>query len=249
MALCTRRRKLGICVGSRTFFTRRSMSSPYTPSALGFARATRVLPPVVCQAFVSALFIVGLCLWPFVAGRLVLVDVPSRRELASKNVYNVKGAAMHWQGSGDFLCLRTVVVKKTGKKGRKEFTQLEIFRMREKDIPVDNLRLNDVALQLHWEEGAGEKLRSRLVLFFPLFLFHRGVAARTRRATRLFRECLCDSQGSALCSSCKKKGRPTRTCASSASSTATSRVRRCCPGWFKARSSFLPELLRFCGRA
>ena len=89
----------------------------------------------------------------FCTGRLILVDIPSRRELASKNVYNVKGAAMHWQSNGDFLCLRTMVFKKTGKKGRKEFTQLEIFRMREKDIPVDNLQLNDLAVQLHWEDG------------------------------------------------------------------------------------------------
>lgn len=47
-------------------------------------------------------------------GRLLLVDIPSRRELSSKNVYNVKGASMHWQTKGDFLCLRTVVFKKTG---------------------------------------------------------------------------------------------------------------------------------------
>lgn len=92
------------------------------------------------------------------SGRLILVEVPSRRELASKNVYNVKGAAMHWQGSGDFLCLRTMVYKKTGKKGRKELTQLEIFRMREKDIPVDNLQLNDLAVQLHWEDGPSQSL-------------------------------------------------------------------------------------------
>ncbi|EPR58434.1 putative eukaryotic translation initiation factor [Toxoplasma gondii TgCatPRC2] len=90
-------------------------------------------------------------------GRLLLVEIPSRRELSSKNVYNVKGASMHWQSKGDFLCLRTVAFKKTGKKGKKEFTQLEIFRMREKDIPVDNVQLNDVAVQLHWEEGYSKR--------------------------------------------------------------------------------------------
>ncbi|CDI77559.1 Eukaryotic translation initiation factor 3 subunit 9, putative [Eimeria acervulina] len=90
-------------------------------------------------------------------GRLILVDIPSRRELASKNVYNVRGAAMHWQGNGDFLCLKTMVFKKTGKKGRKEFSQLEIFRMREKDIPVDNIQLTDLAVQLHWEDGPSKR--------------------------------------------------------------------------------------------
>lgn len=57
---------------------------------------------------------------------------------------------------------QTVVFKKTGKKGRKEFTQLEIFRMREKAIPVDNVQLNDVALQLHWEEGYSKRLHGRI---------------------------------------------------------------------------------------
>eukprot|EP00070_Physeter_catodon_P039232 XP_028346126.1 uncharacterized protein LOC114486388 [Physeter catodon] len=52
---------------------------------------------------------------------------------------------------------QTAVFKKTGKKGRKEFTQLEIFRMREKDIPVDNVQLPDVAVQLHWEEGYSKR--------------------------------------------------------------------------------------------
>ncbi|KAF8820624.1 putative eukaryotic translation initiation factor [Cardiosporidium cionae] len=87
-------------------------------------------------------------------GRLLLIEVPSRKELACKNVYNVDDASMHWQSKGDFLALRTIVRKKTGKKGRKTFTQLEIFRMREKNIPVDIIHIEDVRVkQLHWEEG------------------------------------------------------------------------------------------------
>eukprot|EP00920_Eleutheroschizon_duboscqi_P011864 GHVT01028322.1.p1 GENE.GHVT01028322.1~~GHVT01028322.1.p1 ORF type:complete len:709 (+),score=149.41 GHVT01028322.1:445-2571(+) len=91
-------------------------------------------------------------------GRLVLVEIPSRKELASKNVYNVQDASMHWQSKGDYMCLRTAVFKKTSKKGRREFTQLEIFRMREKDIPVDNLQIEDMAVkQLHWDEGFSKR--------------------------------------------------------------------------------------------
>lgn len=91
-------------------------------------------------------------------GRLLLVEVPSRKELATKNVYNVREASMHWQSAGDYLCLRTVVWKKTGKKGRKPITQLEIFRMREKNIPVDNIQIEDMTVrQLHWEEGPSKR--------------------------------------------------------------------------------------------
>lgn len=38
--------------------------------------------------------------------RLVLVEMPSRVELASRNIYNVCGASMHWQERGDYLCLK-----------------------------------------------------------------------------------------------------------------------------------------------
>eukprot|EP00921_Rhytidocystis_pertsovi_P022281 GHVQ01035633.1.p1 GENE.GHVQ01035633.1~~GHVQ01035633.1.p1 ORF type:complete len:722 (-),score=120.78 GHVQ01035633.1:507-2672(-) len=88
-------------------------------------------------------------------GRLLLVEVPSREEVASKNVFNVREASLKWQSKGDYLCLRAVVARKTGKKGRKEYTQLEIFRLREKNIPVDTVHIEDVVVkQLHWEEGS-----------------------------------------------------------------------------------------------
>ncbi|AFZ81125.1 eukaryotic translation initiation factor, putative [Theileria equi strain WA] len=90
--------------------------------------------------------------------RLVLLEIPSRRELSSRNVYNVCGSAMHWQANGDCLCLRTTISKKTGKKGRKQFNQLEIFRLRERNIPVDTIQIEDVTVkQLHWEEGGSKR--------------------------------------------------------------------------------------------
>uniref|UniRef100_A0A3B0N309 Eukaryotic translation initiation factor 3 subunit B n=1 Tax=Theileria annulata TaxID=5874 RepID=A0A3B0N309_THEAN len=90
--------------------------------------------------------------------RLVLVEIPSRRELSSRNVYNVCEVAMHWHSKGDCLCLRTTISKKTGKKGRKQFNQLEIFRLRERNIPVDTIQIQDATVkQLHWEEGGSKR--------------------------------------------------------------------------------------------
>ncbi|SBS92928.1 eukaryotic translation initiation factor 3 subunit B, putative (EIF3B), partial [Plasmodium ovale curtisi] len=87
-------------------------------------------------------------------GTLILVEIPSRKELVSRKIYDVSQASIHWQSKGDYLCLKTTIVKKIGKKGKKEHTQLEIFRMREKNIPVDNIQIEGVKTkQFHWEES------------------------------------------------------------------------------------------------
>lgn len=87
-------------------------------------------------------------------GTLILVDVPSRKELVSRKIYDVSVASIHWHNKGDYLCLKTTIQKKSGKKIKKEYTQLEIFRMREKNIPVDNVQIEAVKTkQFHWEES------------------------------------------------------------------------------------------------
>ncbi|GAW81381.1 Eukaryotic translation initiation factor 3 subunit 9 [Plasmodium gonderi] len=87
-------------------------------------------------------------------GTLVLVDIPSRKELVSRKIYDVVHASIHWQSKGDYLCLKTTIEKKISKKSKKEYTQLEIFRMREKNIPVDNIQIEGIKTkQFHWEES------------------------------------------------------------------------------------------------
>jgi len=45
-------------------------------------------------------------------------------------------------------------VRKTGKKGKKELTQIEIFRLKEKNIPVDTIQIESLRVkQFHWETG------------------------------------------------------------------------------------------------
>ncbi|EUD68298.1 translation initiation factor 3 subunit B [Plasmodium inui San Antonio 1] len=87
-------------------------------------------------------------------GTLILVDIPSRKELVSRKIYDVVHASIHWQSKGDYLCLKTTIEKKISKKSKKEFTQLEIFRIREKNIPVDNIQIEGIKTkQFHWEES------------------------------------------------------------------------------------------------
>ncbi|GIX64475.1 eukaryotic translation initiation factor, putative [Babesia caballi] len=90
--------------------------------------------------------------------RLLLVEIPSRRELSARNVYNVSASAMHWHPRGECFCLRTTICRKTGKKGRKLFNQLEIFRLRERYVPVDTIKIEDATVRhLYWEEGGSKR--------------------------------------------------------------------------------------------
>jgi len=81
--------------------------------------------------------------------RLVLVEIPSRQELASRSRTSVE-AKMHWQSEGDYLCLLVTKLSKTGKKGN---TNLEIFRIRERNIPVDIVEIKDTVKCFAWETG------------------------------------------------------------------------------------------------
>jgi translation initiation factor 3 subunit B len=41
-----------------------------------------------------------------VPARVVLLEIPSRNELRVKNLFNVADCKMHWQKSGDYLCVK-----------------------------------------------------------------------------------------------------------------------------------------------
>ena len=41
-----------------------------------------------------------------VPARVTLIEIPSRKELSSKNLFNVADCKMHWQKSGDYLCVK-----------------------------------------------------------------------------------------------------------------------------------------------
>jgi len=80
--------------------------------------------------------------------RLTIMEIPSRRELASRSRTQVE-ASMYWQSEGDYLCL--LVTKLSGKQKKKGATNLEIFRIREKNIPVDGVEIKDAVEGFFWE--------------------------------------------------------------------------------------------------
>ncbi|KAJ7180562.1 eukaryotic translation initiation factor eIF2A-domain-containing protein [Mycena filopes] len=77
--------------------------------------------------------------------RVTLMDFPSRSVLRQKNLFN---CSLHWQSRGDFLCVK---IDRHTKSKKKVFSNLEIFFIRAKDIPVQVVELEDTVLEFSWE--------------------------------------------------------------------------------------------------
>jgi len=91
-----------------------------------------------------------------VPARVVLLEVPSRNELRVKNLFNVADCKMHWQKSGDYLCVMVNRYKKilTDNADRKYaglYYNFEVFHMLEKQIPVDTVKIEDTVHAFSWE--------------------------------------------------------------------------------------------------
>ncbi|KAK6301228.1 hypothetical protein J4Q44_G00293260 [Coregonus suidteri] len=69
-----------------------------------------------------------------IPARVTLIQLPSRQEIRVRNLFNVVDCKLHWQRQGDYLCVK---VDRTPKGTQGVVTNFEIFRMREKQVPVD----------------------------------------------------------------------------------------------------------------
>lgn len=78
--------------------------------------------------------------------KMLLIDVPSRKERRTKNLFNVTDCKMHWQNKGDYLCVKVDRYIK-----KKKSTYFELFRMREKGVPIEVLELNQNIVAFAWE--------------------------------------------------------------------------------------------------
>jgi translation initiation factor 3 subunit B len=80
--------------------------------------------------------------------RVTLMGFPSRNILRSKNLFNVSDCKLHWHDQGDYLCVK---VDRHTKTKKSTFCNLEIFRMREKNYPVEVIELKDAVTAFAWE--------------------------------------------------------------------------------------------------
>lgn len=81
-----------------------------------------------------------------VPARVTLLEIPSKTELRAKNLFNVADCRMHWQKSGDYLCVKVDRYTKVRKEKNEVkysgmFYNFEIFDMRKKDIPVASIEI------------------------------------------------------------------------------------------------------------
>jgi len=91
-----------------------------------------------------------------VPARVMLLEIPSRKELRVKNLFNVADCKMHWQKSGDYLCVKVDRYKKILKENKDVkfagmYYNFEVFHMLEKQIPVDSVEIKESVHAFAWE--------------------------------------------------------------------------------------------------
>lgn len=91
-----------------------------------------------------------------VPARVTLLELPNRTEIRSKNLFSVADCKIHWQKSGDYLCVKVDRYSKV-KKDKNDikysgmYYNFEIFHMREKEIPVDSVEIKEPIHAFAWE--------------------------------------------------------------------------------------------------
>ncbi|KAG5440284.1 hypothetical protein PCANB_001854 [Pneumocystis canis] len=80
--------------------------------------------------------------------RTGLLSIPSKKTIRTKNLFNVSDCKLHWQSQGELLCVK---VDRHTKTKKSTFTNLEIFRIREKNIPVEVIEIKDIVINFAWE--------------------------------------------------------------------------------------------------
>jgi len=97
---------------------------------------------------------------------VTLVEIPSRKEVRQKNLFNVSDCKIHWQSAGEYLCVK--VLRHTKSK-KTQYNNFELFRLKEALVPVEQLDLKTPnVLAFSWEpegsrfcvlhEGEGNKV-------------------------------------------------------------------------------------------
>jgi len=77
-----------------------------------------------------------------------LIELPSRKKLRQKNLFNVTLCSMVWQESGEYLGVK---VTRHTKSKKTLYNNLELFRVNEPSIPVEMLEIKDAVMAFQWE--------------------------------------------------------------------------------------------------
>ncbi|EFW13319.1 Translation initiation factor 3 subunit b [Coccidioides posadasii str. Silveira] len=78
-----------------------------------------------------------------------LMSIPSKEVVRTRNLFNVSDVKLHWQSQGAYVCVK---VDRHSKSKKSLATNLEIFRVREKGVPVEVVdSLKDTVINFAWE--------------------------------------------------------------------------------------------------
>jgi len=77
-----------------------------------------------------------------------LIEIPSRKKLRQKNLFNVTKCSMVWQKEGKYL---SVKVTRHTKSKKTLYNNMELFRIQEPGIPVEMLDIKDAVMAFAWE--------------------------------------------------------------------------------------------------
>jgi len=80
------------------------------------------------------------------APTLFIVDIPTKKERRSKVLFDATECKLNWHPQGTYLCLKIDRQKK-----KTTIQGFEIFRIREKDIPVELLEFKETVHSFAWE--------------------------------------------------------------------------------------------------
>ncbi len=94
-----------------------------------------------------------LCFWtPEIKSnpaKVGLMSVPSKEIVRTRNLFNVSDVKLHWQSEAAFVCVK---VDRHSKSKKSLATNLEIFRVREKGVPVEVVdSIKDTVINFAWE--------------------------------------------------------------------------------------------------
>lgn len=77
-----------------------------------------------------------------------IIEIPSRKKLRQKNLFNVTLCSMVWQEGGEYLGVK---VTRHTKSKKTLYNNLELFRVNEPGIPVEMLDVKDAVMSFAWE--------------------------------------------------------------------------------------------------
>lgn len=80
-----------------------------------------------------------------------IVEIPSRRDVCSRKVFDIQDGRMIWQSEGEYLC-----VNMTKLSGKKKSYILMFFRTAEENVPVEQIELNEPIIHFSWEQGGAK---------------------------------------------------------------------------------------------